>query len=252
MTPQTAPAIEQVRVPSHAGWQGQQGSTTGLIAVSAVLMLAVVAYGVVMMSDPASAMKVLGAGVILTVGLTGWMLAAHLRVSRVRVVRVKVSDDTVVFKGAQEVVLPLRAFAGGGAMILAGWVWAVATVPSGRLTLLTLLVVPVLGLTITVVGVRAWFRGAQGHQLTLSRSGLVLRIPRNQLRATWDEVREAGLRGNRIEVGTTSGIRASWAAMDLASDPVIVAELVNFYVRRQDARAEIGQGTLARLRSGEF
>lgn len=244
--------VVKVLVPGRTGWQGQQTSTTGLMVACAILALAVVAYGVVLMSDPAPAMMVLGAGVIVSVALAAWMFVAHMRVSRVRVARVQVAEDTVVFRGAQEVVTPLRALAGGGLLILVGWTWAIMTVPADRLTLLTLLLVPVIGIILTIVGVRAMFGGSKAHLLELSQSGLALRIPRNNLRADWAEVREAQLRGNRVEVATTSAQHASWAAMDFASDPVVLAELVNFYAGNPSARAEIGQGTVQRLSSGEF
>jgi hypothetical protein len=48
------------------------------------------------------------------------------------------------------------------------------------------------------------------------------------------------------------GGAASFAARDLASDPVILAELITYYARVASARADIGEGTLAVLRSGEF
>jgi len=55
-----------------------------------------------------------------------------------------------------------------------------------------------------------------------------------------------------VVVRTTTTRPSSWATRDLASDPVILAELVSFYGKRPEARAEIGAGTLARLRSGDF
>lgn len=243
---------ETVWVPGHAGWQGQKGSTTGLVVLGVVLTAAVVFYAVTLLADPAPAMKLLGSGVVLAVGVAAWLLTAHLRIERVRVVRVAVDGSTVVFGGAAEVVWPLRAFVAAGALLLAGWAWSIFTVPSGRMTILTLLGVPVIGLILLTVGVRSWFRPLDGHRLTLRRDGIELRIPRNRVNAAWDEISAASLEGDRVVVRTTTTRPSSWATRDLASDPVILAELVSFYGKRPEARAEIGAGTLARLRSGDF
>ncbi|PKI89899.1 hypothetical protein CW368_12095 [Actinomycetales bacterium SN12] len=62
----------------------------------------------------------------------------------------------------------------------------------------------------------------------------------------------ASLERNRVFLRTASVRPSSWAVTDLASDPVLLAELVSFYASRPDARAEIGPATLERLRSGEF
>lgn len=243
-----------VRVPGHAGWAGQQRSTTGLGVLGAVLGLALVGYGLLLLGDPAPGMKLLGFSVFVTVGLTVWMLTAHLRVSRTRVVRVEVGERAVVFRGADAIIAPMRLLAVAGALILAGWAWAISTVPADRLSTLTLLVVPAVGVTLTVVGVRSLFRRPGAHRLTLTPEGVDLRIPRTGLRATRGEIGGATLTGDRVTVRATAAAArpASWAARDLASDPVLLAELVTFYATTAAARAEIGPATLERLRAGEF
>lgn len=245
-------STETIWVPGHPGWAGQQRSTTGLSVLGAVLGLALAGYGLLLLLDPAPAMRLLGFSVFVTVGLTAWMLAAHLRVSRVHVVRVEVAERAVVFRGADAVIAPLRLLSVAGALILAGWTWAILTVPADRLSTLTLLVVPAVGVTLAVVGVRSLFRRPDAHRLTLTPEGVDLRIPRTGLRAKWAEIDGATLAGDRVILRATAARLASWAARDLASDPVILAELVTFYATTASARVEIGPATLGRLRAGEF
>jgi len=245
-------AVEIVWVPRHAGWQGQQRSMTGLIALGVVLAAAILFYAAMLVADRAPAVKVLGAGVVVAVGIAVWLLAAHVRVARVRVVRLVVHGTSVVFGGAQQVIWPLRSLALAGALLLAGWTWSVFTVPAERMSMLTLLVVPVIGAILIVAGARSWFRSPSSHRLTLRPDGLELRIPRNDVSATWDEIESASMEGDRVVIRSSATRPSSWATRDLASDPVILAELVSFYARHPAARAEIGSATLARLRSGDF
>lgn len=252
MTSTETTAVQTIFVPGHAGWAGQQRSTTGLTVLGVVLGLALAGYGLLLVLDPAPAMKLLGLAVFVTVGLAAWLLAAHLRVSRVRVVRVEATDRAVAFRSAEEIITPLRLLAVAGVLILAGWAWAIVAVPAERLSTLTLLVVPAVGITLTVVGTRSLFRRPDAHRMTLTPEGIDLRIPRTGLRATWDDVSGAALSGDRVALRTTTARPASWAARDLASDPVLLAELVTFYAATAPARAEIGPRTLDRLRSGEF
>ena len=137
-------------------------------------------------------------------------------------------------------------------LLLAGWAWSVFTVPAGRMTTLTVLGVPVLALIMTIGGARAWFRPLGGARLTLRSDGIELRIPRNNVSAPWEEVSGAALEGDRVVVRTTTAPPSSWAARDFASDPVILAAIITFYRNSPQARAEIGAGTLTRLRSGDF
>ncbi len=244
--------VETVWVPGHAGWPGQQGSTTGLIALGVVLAAAILFYAATLVADPAPAMKVLGAGVATAVGVAVWLLTTHIRVSRVRVVRPVVDGPSIVFGGAAQIVWPLRSLVLAGTLLLTGWTWSVFTVPAERMTMLTLLGIPVIGLAVVVAGARAWFTPPSLHRLTLRPDGLELRIPRNDVRATWDEFSAASLDGDRVVIRTTTTRPSSWATRDLASDPLILAELVSFYAHHPEARAEIGSATIARLRSGDF
>ncbi len=244
--------VETVWVPGHAGWPGQQRSTTGLTVLGVVIATAILFYAATLVADPAPAMKVLGAGVVTTVGVAVWLLTTHLRVSRVTVVRPVVDGPSIVFGGVAQAVWPLRALVLAGMLLLAGWTWSVFTVPAERMTMLTLLGIPVIGLAVVVAGARAWFTPPSRHRLTLRPDGLELRIPRNDVRATWDEFSDASLDGDRVVIRTTTTRPSSWATRDLASDPVILAELASFYAHHPEARAEIGAATLARLRSGDF
>jgi hypothetical protein len=252
VTEQEKTGPQAIWVPGHAGWQGQQGSTTGLIVLGVVLAAAILFYAATLVADPAPAMKLLGAGVVAAVGIAVWLLTTHVRVSRVRVVRPLVDGPRIVFVGAAQVVWPLRSLVLAGMLLLAGWAWSVFTVPAERMTMLTLLGVPVIGLALVIAGTRSWLRPLAGHRLTLRPDGLELRIPRNDVSATWDEFSDVSLEGDRVVVRTTTTRPSSWATRDLASDPVILAELVSFYAHHPEARAEIGGATLARLRSGDF
>ncbi|WP_431074416.1 hypothetical protein [Microbacterium phyllosphaerae] len=245
-------AVETVWVPGLAGWQGQRRSTTGLIALGVLLAAAILFYAATLVADPAPSMKVLGAGVTAAVGIAVWLLVAHVRVGRMRVVRLVVDGTSVVFGGAEQIIWPLRTLGLAGILLVAGWAWSVFTVPAERMTLLTLLGVPVIGATLLIAGARSWFRPPSRHRLTVHPDGLELRIPRNDVSATWDEIEGASLEGDRVVVRTTTMRPSSWATRDLASDPVILAELVSFYAHHPAARAEIGPATLARLQAGDF
>ncbi|MGJ0391079.1 hypothetical protein [Microbacterium sp. CGR1] len=245
-------AVETVWVPGHTGWQGQQRSTTGLIALGVLLAAAILFYAATLVVDPAPAMKVLGAGVVVAVGIAVWLLAAHVRVARARVVRLVIDETSVVFGGAEQIIWPVRTLVLAGILLLAGWAWSVFTVPAERMTMPTLLGVPVIGAILLITGARSWFRPPSRHRLAMRPDGLELRIPRNDVSATWDEVEDASLEGDRVVVRTSATRPSSWATRDLASDPVLVAELLSFYAHHPAARTEIGAGTIARLRSGDF
>lgn len=179
-------SLETIWVRGHTGWQGQQRANTALTVFGVVFGILVLLLSMILFTDPAPAMKVLG------------------------------------------------------------------VVPADRLSLLTLLLLPVIALIMMIVGIRSWFRAPGAHRLTLRPESLELRIPRNNAVVAWDEVVGAALEGNRVVLRTATAQPSSWAAADLASDPVLLAEVVTFYAGSPGARAEIGAGALARLRSGEF
>ncbi|PRB17276.1 hypothetical protein CQ042_05630 [Microbacterium sp. MYb62] len=239
-------------VRGHAGWQGQQRATTGLVVFAAVFSLVAVLFSMLLFADPAPALKLLGVGVIAAVAVGVWLLAAHIRVPRSRIARAAVDGREVVFAGVPGIIRPLRAFAFVGAVILAGCAWSVFTVPADAVRMRMLLGVLVIGLTLLIAGVRFWFRPPTAHRLTLRPDGLELRIPRNHASLSWEDISGASLQGNRVMLRTATARPSSWAATDLASDPVILAELVTFYASNPQARAEIGPTTLARLRRGDF
>lgn len=245
-------SLETIWVPGHAGWQGQQRATTGLVVFAAAFSLVVVLFSMILFADPAPALKLLGAGVLATVAVGIWLLVAHIRVPRTRIVRVSVDGREVVFAGVPGIGRPLRAFAFVGAALLAGCVWSVFTVPADTVTMRTLLGVLVIGLILLIVGIRSWFRLPTAHRLTLRPDGVELRIPRHDASLSWGDLSGASLQGNRVMLRTATARPSSWAATDLASDPVILAELVTFYANSPQARAEIGPTTLARLRRGDF
>lgn len=238
-------------VPGRPGWQGQQGSVAGLVVIGVLLGCAALAVAVLWITDPAPAVKALGLSLLLLVAVTAWMLVVHLRVGRVRVVRVDVDGGRVIFGAARQVAAPTRLLALVGLVLLASWIWAIFTAPADSLPIVTLLGVPVIAAALIFGGVRAWFRGTGSHSLSLTPDRLTLRIPGNSLDVAWDDVVGAELSANRVHV-TAGGAAVSFAARDLASDPVILAELIAFYARNPRARSAIGTDTARRLSSGDF
>lgn len=246
----SALAEHTIWTPGRAGWQGQQGSLAGLVVIGVILGLFFVGYAAILFSDPAPSMKLMAVAVVLTLGLGIWLLALHMRVGRVRVVRVVAESTRLTFGRARATRLPTALLAVAGAALLATWLWSLFSVPAGRLPMLSLLLTPVCALCLIYGGVRAFFDS--GSRLVLEPEGIRLRIPRTGLTATWDEVLGASLEGNSVVVRAVTPRPSSWAARDFASDPVVLAELITFYARTPAARAEIGEATLARLRSGDF
>lgn len=252
MTQQEKTNSETIWVRGHTGWQGQQRATTGLVIFAAVFSLFALLFSMILFAAPAPALKLVGAGVLAAVAVGIWLLVTHIRVPRTRIVRVSVAGPEVVFAGVGAIIRPLRAFAPVGAILLAGGVWSVFTSSPDTVTMRTLLGILLIGLIMMIAGTWFWFRAPAAHRLILRPEGLDLRIPRNNATLRWDDVTGASLERNRVFLRTASVRPSSWAVTDLASDPVLLAELVTFYANRPEARAEIGAGTLARLRSGEF
>lgn len=247
----TAGEAQTLWVPGRPGWQGQQGSVTGLVVLGVLLGLVALAIAVLWITDPVPAVKALGVSVLLLVAVTAWLLAVHLRVGRVRVVRVDVDGGRVVFGSARQVAAPTRLLALVGLLLLASWTWAIFTAPADSLPIVTLLGVPVIAAGLIFGGVRAWFRRIGSHALSLTADRLTLRIPGNALDVGWDDVMGAELIANRVHV-TARAAEVSFAARDLASDPVVLAELITFYARNPRARRAIGADTARRLSSGDF
>lgn len=244
--------METIWVPGHAAWQGQQRATTGLVAFAAVFSFVALLFSMILFAESAPALKLVGVGVLAAVAVGIWLLAAHIRVSRTRIVRVSVDGREAIFAGVAAIIWPLRTFVLVGAVLLAGGAWSVFTASPDAVTMRTLLGVLAIGLIMMIAGISFWFRAPAAPRLILGTEGLELRIPRNNATLPWDDVTGASLERNRVFVRTASAQPSSWAVTDLASDPVLLAELITFYANRPDARAEIGAGTLARLRSGEF
>ncbi|WP_315638106.1 MULTISPECIES: hypothetical protein [Microbacterium] len=243
---------ETIWVRGHAGWQGQQRATTGLVLFAAVFSLFALLFSMILFAAPAPALKLVGVGVLAAVAVGLWLLVAHIRVPRTRIVRVSVAGPEVVFAGVGAIIWPLRAFAPVGAILLASGVWSVFTSSPDTVTMRTLLGILLIGLIMLIAGTWFWFRAPAAHRLILRPEGLDLRIPRNNATLKWEDVTGASLERNRVFLRTASVRPSSWAVTDLASDPVLLAELVTYYANRPDARSEIGAGTLARLRSGDF
>ena len=103
--------------------------------------------------------------------------------------------------------------------------------------------------------VRAWRGSGRGTALVLDRTGVRFVSPRGVQQLAWGEVRTVAIEGIRLRVRGTIGSGAAAVDLgvrDLGSDPRLVADLIEFYARQPAARAEIGDGSLDRLRHGDL
>ncbi|MGG1909299.1 hypothetical protein AB1285_19800 [Microbacterium sp. NRRL B-14842] len=103
--------------PVIRGGDGQQRATTALTVFGVVFAIVVLLFSLILFADPAPAMKALGIGVLAAVAVGVWLMVAHARVSRVRVVRPVVDGPAIAFGGAAGIVWPLRALAPVGALL---------------------------------------------------------------------------------------------------------------------------------------
>ena len=85
-----------------------------------------------------------------------WMLLAHMLLPRSGVVRAELTDEGVRFGGAPGIRIPLLLLAPIGLVMLGAWLWALVTA-SERLTVLTIVLVPVLALLLMYGGGRTIF-----------------------------------------------------------------------------------------------
>ncbi|PKI89900.1 hypothetical protein CW368_12100 [Actinomycetales bacterium SN12] len=99
MTQQEKTTLKTIWVRSHVGWQGQQRATTGLVLFAAVFSLFALLFSMILFAEPAPALKLVGVGVLAAVAVGIWLLVAHIRVTRTRIVRVSVTGPEVVFAG---------------------------------------------------------------------------------------------------------------------------------------------------------
>lgn len=86
---------------------------------------AVTGYAAILLTESSTPFRLQGTVVILSGALGAWILAAHMRVSRVRVVQVLVEPARLTFGRPRGILLPLRllgicgGFAAGGLGLVA-------------------------------------------------------------------------------------------------------------------------------------
>lgn len=242
--------LETIWTPGRTGWQGRQGSKTSLVVLAVFMGAAVIGYAAILLTESSTPFRLQGAVVILSGALGAWILAAHMRISRVRVVQVLVEPARLTFGRPRGILLPLRLLGIAGALLLAAWVWSLSATSSDRIPVLSLLLTPIVALCMIYGGVSSFFNA--GSRVVLEPERLQVVIPRTGLTATWDEVAESTFASHHVVIVLANARQGGWAARDFASDPVVLAELIRFYARAPSARAEIGEAALARLREGAF
>jgi hypothetical protein len=230
---------------------GAAGSLAGVLTLLAILGVAVAGGILVWLLDPAPAIKTMGAVALVALASASGCSSSSCEWSGCVSCGWR-STVSARFAGAAETRGVLGLLGVAGIALLAAWGWTLVSVTSTDVPILTLLLVPIVAALLVYGGVRAWLGGDGAHVLTLRPDGLTLKIPRSGVNAPWTDVSGARLVDNRVQVSLEGGGAASFAARDLASDPVILAELITYYARVASARADIGEGTLAVLRSGEF
>lgn len=237
--------IRIIAVGDRPRWQPPRGQLFGPTAAVVLLSAIFVAFGLSLTLDRVAAVSLLGVSILAAFACGVWMLLAHMLLPRSGVVRAQLTDEGVRFGGAPGIRIPLLLLAPIGLVMLGAWLWALVTA-SERLTVLTIVLVPVLALLLMYGGGRAIFGAPAAHSLDLTPQGVRLRIPRNDLVAAWDEVRDAEVGRTHVTVRATDGRAARWATRDLGSDPVVLADLIALYASTPSARGEIGPATLAR------
>lgn len=250
MTPRGASQRETIWTPGRSGWQGRQGSVATLVALAVIVGAAAIAYAVILLTEPSAPYRMQGVLALVIVALGGWMALAHVRVPRVRVVRVEAEPARLTFGRPRGIRAPVRLLGPAGVLLLAAWVWALPVSSSDRIPVLSLVLTPVIALFLIYGGVASLFRA--GSRVILEPDRLRVVLPRTGLVAAWDDISEASFIADRVVIVLADGRRGGWAARDFASDPVVLAELISFYARTPEARREIGTAALTRLRSGEF
>ena len=249
-----------VVVPPRAGWQAPKGTLTRLYVIAAVVaVIIVVSLGSLTVATRSPAIALFALSELALGGVGIGILAAKARATRPLVVRVAATTDTVTFDAGDGTRPLLRSLAPIGVVML---VSLIALLIRGELYgesgeavfsgvrrsgsvvffAVSVLVIP--------PSIRAW-RGSTGAALVLSREGITLSVPRTGGSAAWASIGGASFASERATV-LASTRSFSWASLDLASDPVVLTDLIRYYAENPAARTTIGSGTMELLHSGRF
>ncbi|MBV0893714.1 hypothetical protein [Microbacterium sp. NC79] len=250
----------EVAVPRRRGWQPPKGSTTPLYIMTTVLVIIVGLWlGSVAFAVGSVAIALFAVSVIATIGVGIGIISAKMRATHPLRVRVGATADAVTFDAGDATRSLLRVLAPIGVVMFASLLWLIMrgelygdsdeAVFSG-IGRFGSAIFFVIAVAIIIPSIRAW-RGSTGASLTLTRESVALALPRTGGSAPWASIAGASFATERVTVLANTG-SFSWASRDLASDPVVLTDLITYYADNPAARASIGSGTIALLKSGQF
>ena len=250
----------EITISNRRGWQPPKGGVAPLLIVAAILAIIVAAWlGAVTIATGSIVVALFAASVLALIGLSIGMLIAKIRATRPLIVRARVTADGVIFDAGNGARSLMRWLAPVGVLMLAS---LVALLVSGELYgdsgeavfsgvgRFGSVAFFAIGAAIILPGIRAW-RGSGVASLTLTPATVSLALPRTGGSAEWPAIGGATFAAERASVLANTGT-FSWASRDLASDPVVLTELITYYAENPAARATIGSGTIALLQSGRF
>lgn len=253
-------AATEISVTGRRGWQPPAGGLAPLYAMAAIVSVIIAVWlGAVTIATGSPFVAVFALSVLSIIAIGVGILVAKSRAVRPLIVRAIPSADAVIFGAGDSSRRLVRWLAPAGAVMLASLVALLLTGQLyggsgqalfsgvGRFGSIAFFAT---GAAVMWPGIRAW-RGSEGPTLTLSREGVALALPRTGGSAAWADIGGAQFVGQRATVAANTG-SFSWAARDIASDPVVLVDLIEFYSRSPAARARIGAETIALVRSGTF
>lgn len=249
-----------VQVTGRRGWQPPKATLAPLMIIAALTTTIVAVWlGAVTIATASAFAALFALSVLALIGVGLALLVAKSRGTRPLVVRVAVHPESVTFDAGDGPRRLLRWLAPIGVVMLASLVALLVrgelyggSGPAvfsgiGRFGSVIFFAVAVL---IMAPSIRAW-RGSTGAALTLTREGVTLTLPRTGGSAAWASIGGASFATERATVLANTG-SFSWASRDLASDPVVLTDLITYYAEHPAARATIGSETLTLLQSGRF
>ncbi|MFJ4045939.1 hypothetical protein ACIPV2_09375 [Microbacterium sp. NPDC089987] len=246
---------QSIWVPGRSGWtgRGSNPAATG-IALTCFGIIALVGGGwlaSLLLSSPSPAVFAFALSLMALIACTAWAVVAQLGVQRRRILRLRVEGEMVEFGPPTRTRLPLRLLGIPGLALAASVVWVLTTGELASTTRYGPAVMFVPAAAAVVCSIRGW-RGPVGSVLSMTPQQVGLRCQGREVSAPWGDVAFAGLAEQHAVVRMRDGRELRWAPRDLASDPILLTELIAHYAATPASRREIGAGTVALLRSGEF
>ncbi|MGF3054252.1 hypothetical protein ACQUSY_09885 [Microbacterium sp. YY-03] len=255
-----SPAPTTITITGRRGWQPHKHTLTiALIPLLVGAAIIAVWLGAVTLSTGSPVATIFAVSALALLGVGIGILAAKVRAARPLVVRVAATADTVTFDAGVGARTLMRSLAPIGVIMLASLIALLFRGElygdqgdaifsgAGRFGSVVFFAVSIL---VIPPSLRAW-RSASGASLTLSRDGVTLSGLRTGGSTTWANIGGTSFAAERATVLANTG-SFSWGSRDLASDPVVLADLITHYAENPSARATIGSGTMALLQSGRF